>query len=137
MPIRWNALWKRGALRYDGGPVHVSMNDYLIPRWRDAWRVALTGLKLRRDWPQTGGSYGLWMGALRLGRRQVSVSVWRSAEDLRQFVRSPVHVKIMRDFKGAGVLHTNAWTAETLDPDLIWRQARDRLEGRVAGVAHH
>jgi hypothetical protein len=43
----------------------------------------------------------------------------------------------MREFRDAGILHTNAWTGERLDRRLIWRQAEDRLLGRVPGVAHH
>jgi hypothetical protein len=43
----------------------------------------------------------------------------------------------MRDFRDAGALHTNAWTTERFDPELIWCEAEDRLTGRVAGVAHH
>jgi hypothetical protein len=43
----------------------------------------------------------------------------------------------MHEFKDAGALHTNAWTAECFDPDLIWRQAINRLTGRIDGVSHH
>jgi hypothetical protein len=43
----------------------------------------------------------------------------------------------MRKFQNTGALHTNAWTAERFDPKLIWRQAADRLAGRVPGVSHH
>ena len=67
----------------------------------------------------------------------MSVSVWRDPEDLRRFVRSPEHLRIMREFKDTGALYTNAWTAERLDRELIWTQATDRLTGRVDGVPHH
>jgi hypothetical protein len=113
------------------------MNDYLIHRLRDVPRVACEGLRLRRRWPQTAGALGLWMASFKGGRRQVSISVWRTPEDLRQFVRSPDHLRIMREFKDAGALHTNAWTAECFDPALIWRQAVNRLAGRIEGVPHH
>jgi hypothetical protein len=113
------------------------MNDYLIHRLGDRPRVAREGLGLRRRWPETPGALGLWFAFFRGGRRQVSVSVWRSPEDLRQFVRSPEHLRIMREYRDAGSLFTNAWAAERFDPALIWRQAQDRLAGRVAGVAHH
>jgi hypothetical protein len=43
----------------------------------------------------------------------------------------------MRTFRGTGALHTNAWTAERLDRTLIWRQAVDRLTGRIDGAPHH
>jgi hypothetical protein len=137
VPFRWNAIWKRGSPEPGAGVVHVSMNDYLIHRLRDIPRVAYEGLRLRRRWPVTEGALGLWMATLRAGRRQVSVSVWREPEDLRRFVRSPEHVRIMRAFRDAGALHTNAWTAERFDPTLIWQQAADRLAGRVDGVPHH
>jgi hypothetical protein len=113
------------------------MNDYLIHRGRDIPRVAWEGMRLRRSWPSTDGALGLWMAAMRAGRRQVSVSIWRSPEDLRRFVRSPQHLRIMREYRTTGDLHTNSWTAERFDRDLIWRQAKDRLAGRVPGVEHH
>jgi hypothetical protein len=135
--MAWNAIWKQGSREPFSGPVHVSMNDYLVHRLRDIPRVASEGMRLRRRWPETEGALGLWFASFKGGRRQVSVSVWRSAEDLRRFVRSPEHLRIMREFKDAGALHTNAWTAERLDRELIWRQAGDRLMGRVDGVRHH
>jgi hypothetical protein len=113
------------------------MNDYLIHRARDVPRVAAAGLRFRRDWPRIEGAVGLWVASTAGGRRQISVSVWRAPEDLKRFVRSPAHRKVMRDFRGAGDLHTNAWMAERLDRALIWRQARDRLFGHVPGVSHH
>jgi hypothetical protein len=115
----------------------VSMNDYLIHRVRDIPRVAREGLRLRRRWPRTEGALGLWVASLRGGRRQISVSVWRDPEDLRRFVRSPEHLRIMREFRTTGALHTNAWTADRLDRGLIWRQASARLRGLVDGVPHH
>src|SRR5262249_46910387 len=116
---------------------HVSMNDYLIHRVRDVPRVAREGFRLRRRWRWTEGALGLWFASFRWGRRQVSVSIWRGPEDLRRFVRSPEHLRIMSEFRHAGALYTNAWTAERFDPDLIWQQAIDRLAGRVEGVPHH
>jgi hypothetical protein len=113
------------------------MNDYLIHRYRDVVRVGLEGLRLRAAWQEIEGALGLWVAAFRGGRRQVSISVWRSAEDLKQFVRSPVHLRIMKEFKDAGVLYTSAWKAERCDADLAWAQAVERLNGRVDGVRHH
>jgi hypothetical protein len=135
--VRWNAIWKSGAPASHAGPVHVSMNDYLVHRWRDVPRVAREGMRLRRRWPQTEGALGLWFATIDNPRRQVSVSVWRSPEDLRRFVGSPEHLRIMREHRGTGALFTNAWTAERLDRELIWQQAVDRLRGRVEGVPHH
>jgi heme-degrading monooxygenase HmoA len=113
------------------------MNDYLIRRARDIPRVAINGLRFRRAWPETEGALGLWMASSSDGRRQVSVSVWRTPEDLRRFVRTPAHLRVMRDFRHVGQLYTNAWTAPELDRGEIWRQALDRLTGRVPEVPHH
>jgi hypothetical protein len=130
-------FWRNGANRPPSGSVHVSMNDFLISRAPDRPRVALAGLRFWRAWSDTEGALGLWYAGSPGGRRQISVSVWRESEDLRRFVRTPAHLKVMRDFRGAGVLHTNAWTAERLDYSLIWQQAEDRLMGRVVGVSHN
>ena len=137
VPLRWNAIWKSGAIKSHAGAVHVSMNDYLIHRLADIPRVARAGLRFRRHWPETEGALGLWVAGLKAGRRQVSVSVWRNPEDLQSFVRSPEHLRIMREYRSAGALYTTAWTAERLDRALIWAQATDRLRGRVQGVPHH
>ena len=137
MPFKLNAIWKTGSLAPRSGPVHVSMNGYLIHRFRDVPRVARAGFRLRRRWHRTEGALGLWFASFRAGRRQVSISVWRTPEDLRQFVRSPEHLRIMQEFRDAGALYTNAWTAECFDPSLIWQQAVVRLRGRIAGVPHH
>jgi hypothetical protein len=92
------------------------MNDYLIHRLRDIPRVAREGFRLRTNWPETEGALGLWMAAFRGGRRQVSISIWRGPEDLKRFVRSPEHLRIMREYRTTGALYTNAWAAERFDP---------------------
>lgn len=129
--------WRTGRKQVPLGAVHVSMNDYLIHRPLDVPRVALAGLRFWKAWPSTEGALGLWFAGARGGRRSISVSVWRAPEDLRHFVRSPAHVKVMRDFRGRGALYTNAWAAEQFDRSLIWRQAEDRLRGRIQGVPHN
>ena len=95
VPSKLSAIWRDGAPTQHDGPVHVSMNDYLIHRVRDIPRVAWAGLRLRHRWPETEGALGLWFAVLGGGRRQVSVSVWRSQDDLRPFVGSPAHLRIM------------------------------------------
>ena len=134
---RFTRIWKSGPGAAPAGPVHVSMNDYLIHRLRDIPRVAIAGLRLRRSWPATEGALGLWFASTGIGRRQVSVSIWESPEDLKRFVRSPAHRAVTHGFRNAGDLHTNAWTAEAFDRSLIWRQAEDRLLGRLPEVTHH
>jgi hypothetical protein len=130
-------LWKSGPFRQPRGALHVSMNDYWVDRWRDVPRIALAGMRLRRTWPRTSGAAGLWFALFALGKRQVSVSIWRGRADLDSFVASPAHRRVMRQFRGAGTLYTTTWTADSDDPIPIWTRAEDRLYGRVAGVPHH
>ena len=137
LPVRWNAIWKDGAAQNFVGAVHISMNDYLIHRAVDIGPVALAGMRLRRRWREIDGALGLWFGVLRRGRRQISVSVWRSPNDLKRFVRSPEHLEIMRAHRTTGALYTNAWSSARLDRAAIWNQATNRLRGRVEGVRHH
>lgn len=130
-------FWKTGEEPLADGPVHVSMNDYLVHGIRDIPGVAIAGLRFRHAWPETEGALGLWFASTITARRQISVSIWRAPDDLKRFVHSPLHRQVMRDFRDAGDLHTNAWTAERFDRALIWRQAEDRLMGRMPGVLHH
>ena len=134
---RFTRMWRSGSIRSHTGPVHVSMNDYLVEGPRDTLRVALAGTRFWLGWPRAEGALGCWFAGARVGQRSVSVSVWRHPDDLRRFVRSPAHLKVMREFRDTGELFTNAWSAERLDRALIWRQAEDRLMGRVDGVPHH
>jgi hypothetical protein len=131
LPLFLRRLWKRGGTPIPEGAVHVSMNDYTVHRLRDVPAVWWNALQLRHAWPRTEGALGLWFYVPSL-RRSVSVSVWRDPEDLRGFVRSPVHLRIMRRHKNTGVLTTIAWSSERFDPGLIWRQALERLPDPAA-----
>lgn len=136
-PISGEALQRDLPDALVAGCVRRRVGRYLIHRLRDIPRVTLEGLRLRRRWPQTEGALGLWVAAFRGGRRQVSISIWRAPGDLRLFVRSPEHRRIMDEFRDAGALLTSTWTAERFDPALIWQQGIDRLRGGVEGVRHH
>jgi hypothetical protein len=136
-PTVFLRLWKTGGEQVAEGPVHVSMNDFLIHKWVDVPRVALAGFRFRHAWPRTQGALGLWFAWTPAGRRQISISIWRGPEDLRSFVRSSGHRRVMREFRGRGDLYTNPWTADHFDRSLIWCQAEDRLRGRIAGIPHH
>jgi hypothetical protein len=127
LPPRLRRLWMPGAETAGAGPAHVSMNDYWVHRVRDVPGVAREGLRFRRAWPETEGTLGLWIAAHGSWHRQVSVSIWRTPDDLRRFVASPDHRRVVHDYRAAGALVTTAWTAERFDRDLIWQQALARL----------
>jgi hypothetical protein len=126
IPLAVRRLWKRGKERMPQGPLFVSMNDYRIHRLADVPLVWWEGMRLRQAWPQTDGAVGLWFCALQ-ARRTISVSIWLGAEDLKTFVRSPQHVRIMQRHKNTGDLITSQWTIEAFDSEAVWRQALERL----------
>jgi hypothetical protein len=97
-----------GAPASHVGPVHVSMNDYLIHGFRDIPLVAREGMVLRHLWPETEGALGLWVGALRGGRRPASgvgvrVAGRRRPAALRPLTPSPAdHARVPH---GGGAVH--------------------------------
>jgi hypothetical protein len=134
MAARLGRLWKRGKEPASGGPVFVSMNDYVVHRLRDVPSVWLDALRLRQAWPRTEGALGLWFFSLS-ARRSVSVSIWRNANDIKGFVHSPAHTDVMRRHKRTGDLITLQWTAERFDKHLIFTQALERLATSRGPVA--
>ena len=119
--------WTSGSCRAAGGPVLVSVTDFHVARVRDLPAVWAEGLRLRRAWPAMPGAVGMWLWAKPLRRRSGSISVWRSEDDLRRFVRWPRHVAIMRRYRECGELASSTWLAETFDAAQIWSEARRRL----------
>ncbi len=110
-----------------GGPVLVSVTDFAVSRLDDMIRVYFEGLRLRRAWPSMRGAIGMWLWTKPLGMRSGSVSVWRSEEDLRRFVRWPAHVEIMRRYRHAGELRSACWTEASFNAPRIWAGAAARL----------
>jgi heme-degrading monooxygenase HmoA len=121
------AQWTQGPLTAADGPVLVSVTDFHVARARDLPAVWAEGLRLRRAWPSMPGAVGMWLWAKPLRRRSGSVSVWRSEDDLRRFVRWPRHVEIMRRYRDSGELVSCMWPAEHFDRAQIWSAARRRL----------
>jgi hypothetical protein len=129
------ALWTEGPSAADGS-VLVSVTDFEVTDLRDRMSAWVLGLRLRRAWPSMSGAIGLWLWVKPLRRRSGSVSVWRSEEDLRRFVRWPRHVAIMRRYRGAGELTSATWWAERFDATQIWAAAERRLTGHDRELAH-
>ena len=129
------AFWTAGPAGADGR-VLVSVTDFQLARARDVVRAWVQGLRLRRAWPSMPGAIGLWLWAKPLSKRSGSVSVWRSEDDLRRFVRWPRHVEIMRRYHSVGELTAATWWTERFDASEIWVAAERRLTGDDPELAH-
>jgi hypothetical protein len=122
------ALWTWGPNEVEG-PVLVSVTDFHLQRTGDLLRVYLTGMRLSRAWRSMSGAVGMWLWTKPLGKRSGSVSVWRSEEDLRRFVRWPRHVELMRGYRDAGELTSTTWREARFDATGIWARAAAQLSG--------
>ena len=133
------ARWTRGPDAAHG-PVLVSVTDFHVPRAADLVHVYLQGLRLSRAWPSLSGAVGMWMWTKPLRRRAGSVSVWRDEADLRRFLRSRPHVRVMRDYRDKGEISSTSWLEASFDPRSVWanaaaRLARGHLQAEQQGAA--
>jgi hypothetical protein len=120
--------WKPGPETTAAGPLVLSATEFTYRRWRDMPRVWFHGLRLRRHWGSRSGAVGLATGAAALAPVTYTLSVWRTRDDLRRFLRSPEHVALVRDFKRrqAGAASV-VWEADRFSLDEAWREGLRRL----------
>jgi len=122
----WKTKWIAGPAEPDG-PALVSVTDFTAAHLLDVPSIYLAGLQLRRAWPTMEGAVGMWLWFEPLGRRSGSVSVWKSEEALRRFVRWDVHVAIVRKFGGRGSLKAARWQVDQFTHREVWSEAERRL----------
>ncbi|WP_327147844.1 hypothetical protein [Nocardia sp. NBC_01329] len=127
--------WKPGPAADSTGPVFVSVTDFLATSEPEVQQIYALGLELGETWPVLQGAVGVWLwgrpGQLRGG----SISVWDSERDMRQFVRWPVHVEIMRTWRGRVRVAADSWQAERFDIESIWARAGKTIESPHPGAA--
>jgi hypothetical protein len=123
------ALWTPGPEESSEGPFVISLTDYTAHRWRDVPGVTLSGLRLSRAWPTMRGAVGLWLWSDLPRRRSGSISIWTSENDLRRFVRWPVHLAIVHKYRPRGTVKASSWEAERFVKADVLREARRRLVG--------
>ncbi|MFE6488609.1 hypothetical protein ACFVGN_37545 [Streptomyces sp. NPDC057757] len=111
------------------GPVLVSFTDFTSDTFLRSWSVALDGLRLRRTWPATPGAIGMWLWADPPRRRSGSVSVWADEGRLKEFVGRPDHLRIVRAYRGHGVLRSAGWEAGRFDAAETWAHAHHLITG--------
>ena len=120
--------WRDGPLPADAGPVLVSATRFHYRHRRDLPIVARHAWALRRGWGERPGAIGLFTGGELLAPVTYSLSVWASEDDLRTFLRSPEHVRLVRRFKPRLVSATSVtWQAARLDRDAAWAEGLRRL----------
>ncbi|MFJ8885316.1 hypothetical protein ACIRJR_18175 [Streptomyces sp. NPDC102402] len=118
----WKTSWKNGPAADSADPgsaVVVSITEFSTHRPWGTPAVAFEGMRLRRSWPQTPGAVAirLWMDPGPRLNRSGSVTVWTDEASLMRFVARPDHLRVVRAFRGRGVmrsvLHETALGAPT------------------------
>jgi hypothetical protein len=128
--------WKPGALGEVPGPLLISATRFT---YRSLWvmpAVFREGLLLRRHWTDFEGGLGVSLSGDLLKRTTYTVSAWRSEEDLRNFVRSAAHMRLMRRYRAQ--MESSAFTTWTTDRFSLreaWREAARRLDGQPRSIS--
>lgn len=120
--------WKPGPHSDTTGPVFVSVTDFLAASDADARSIYQLGLELGGTWPVLEGAVGVWLWARPAQQRGGSISVWRSEQDMRRFVRWPVHTRIVRTWRGRVRVAADSWHAAGFETGSTWARAGDTIE---------
>ena len=122
--------WQPGPLEHFDGPVLVSLTDFRYQSPEDHQEANQIGLELRNTWPVMHGAVGLWLWTATAAPRSGSLSVWRDPDDLRRFVRWPVHTAIMSAWRDRGTLESETWSLDRLGEPASPIAEAERILGR-------
>jgi hypothetical protein len=137
-PKPWRANrfpWKPGpAAAALDGPVVVSATRFVYSRLVYIPIVSLHAMRLRHGWGRRPGAVGLLVGGKPLQRTTYSISVWRSEEDLKAFLRAPDHAPLIRRFRDRLDESTSVvWRTDSFDVGDAWDEATRRLAEKRLG----
>lgn len=125
--------WKPGPREGPEGPVVVSVTDFLAQSAQDVQQIYAQGMELGETWPVLHGAVGVWLWGRPAQRRGGSISVWDTEQDMRRFVRWPVHARIMRNWRGRVHVATDLWRADRFDIEEVWVRAGNTIDGPHLG----
>jgi hypothetical protein len=123
--------WKRGSVDYKQGAFMLSATRFTYRNLTDMPGVFWHGLGLRRNWAQIEGAIGVFIGADLLQRTTYTVSAWSDEADLRRWLASPEHARLMRGY-GPRLQSSAAvsWTADRLALREIFAAGMARLAAK-------
>lgn len=120
--------WKPGPRDNIEGSVFVSVTDFLATTDEDVQLVYELGLELGETWPVMQGAVGVWLWGRPTELRGGSISVWEAEQDMRRFVRWPVHARIMRNWRGRVGVATDSWQADEFEAHEVLTRAANTTE---------
>jgi hypothetical protein len=87
------------------------------------------GLALRGRWGRVDGAVGIFSAGNLLARTTYTVTAWRSEGDLRRWMASAHHLRLMRDYRSYLESSSSvSWRTDAFEPKTAWREALARLE---------
>ena len=119
--------WLPGPEDGASSPVVVSYTDFRAESDQDLQDVFKTGLRLGESWPIMQGAVGVWLWAKPEELRGGSLSVWRTRDDLRRFIRWPVHAAIIKAWRGRIEVLSELWHDERSDAARVWARAEQLM----------
>jgi hypothetical protein len=120
--------WKAGPAADESGPVVVSATRFEYQRRRDMPLVGLFGWRLRRGWGARPGALGVFVASEPFRLVTYSLSAWTSEDDLRRFLHSPEHVKLVRGYKRhLADSRSVTWETGDFSPEEAWAEGLRRL----------
>jgi hypothetical protein len=119
--------WLPGPSHGTQSRVVVSLTDFHSNCDQDWQQIAELGMKLAESWPIMRGAVGLWLWGKPAEWRGGSLSIWDSNADLRRFIRWPVHVAIMKNWRGQIREHSASWDDERFLPAQTWLRAEAQM----------
>jgi hypothetical protein len=108
--------------------VVVSFTDFHSDSDEEWQQIAALGMKLAGSWPIMRGAVGLWLWGKHGELRGGSLSVWDSHADLHRFIRWPVHVAIMKNWRGRVRVRSASWDDERFVPPQAWLRAEAHIQ---------
>jgi Antibiotic biosynthesis monooxygenase len=127
--LKWKPGPLDGSLNSTVSPVFVSATRFTYKRWRHLMLVFWHGYQLRRGWSSLDGAVGVSIGADLSTRSTYTISVWRSEEHLLAWLRSPAHLRLMRQFRSRlDSSDAISWHADPFDLRESWTKALQTLK---------
>ncbi|MGW7073924.1 hypothetical protein [Streptomyces sp. NPDC054866] len=116
--------WQAGPEAHASGQLLASVKEFTAHRHTQTVPIALSGLRLRRRWPETPGAVGMWLWVDPWRKCSGSVSVWIDERSLYAFAGRPDHIRIVRAHRDRGAMRAATWTASgPFDPHAVWAAA--------------
>jgi heme-degrading monooxygenase HmoA len=128
--------WKAGPDADRPGPHLLSVNEYRPHRLRDVAPIARLSAEMIEGLRGAEGFFGIASAYRPLGQITYSFSVWTTEEALRTFTLSPLHRRVMAEYRTRGYLrHVHWWGAfTTVGAGMAEATSRlDAGEGRRVG----